>query len=192
MGWKVPKIINGDLGPIEPFALSVLSGILDGNQNTRLNRILVKQKRISSGVGASYDADARGEQLFFISGTLLAGKKPELFESEVKKIISDIAKNGVQAAELERVKIAVTASQVYKRDSVFGQAMEIGSSEMSGLSWKKIDQVSEKILDVTAEQVQEVASKYFQDAQLTIGILDPQQMSKKNPLGSQPPFVVKH
>ena len=192
MGWKVPKIINGDLGPIEPFALSVLSGILDGNQNTRLNRILVKQKRISSGVGASYDADARGEQLFFISGTLLAGKKPEMFESEVKKIISDIAKNGVQAAELERVKIAVTASQVYKRDSVFGQAMEIGSSEMSGLSWKKIDQVSEKILDVTAEQVQEVASKYFQDAQLTIGILDPQQMSKKNPLGSQPPFVVKH
>jgi zinc protease len=143
-------------------------------------------------VGASYDADARGEQLFFISGTLLAGKKPELFESEVKKIISDIAKNGVQAAELERVKIAVTASQVYKRDSVFGQAMEIGSSEMSGLSWKKIDQVSEKILDVTAAQVQEVASKYFQDAQLTVGILDPQQMSKKNPLGSQPPFVVKH
>jgi zinc protease len=63
---------------------------------------------------------------------------------------------------------------------------------MSGLSWKKIDQVSEKILDVTAAQVQEVASKYFQDAQLTVGILDPQQMSKKNPLGSQPPFVVKH
>ena len=70
--------------------------------------------------------------------------------------------------------------------------MEIGSSEMSGLSWKKIDQVSEKILDVTAAQVQEVASKYFQDAQLTVGILDPQQTSKKNPLGSQLPFIVKH
>jgi predicted Zn-dependent peptidase len=52
--------------------------------------------------------------------------------------------------------------------------------------------VNEKILDVTAAQVQEVASKYFQDAQLTVGILDPQQTSKKNPLGSQPPFVVKH
>jgi len=185
MGWKAPKVENGNMDVIDPWALEVLAGILDGNQNARLNRTLVIDKKISSGVGSSYEASGRGEQLFLIEGEMLPGKSPQLFEKEVKSILAKIAESGIQDQELQRVKIAVTAAQVYKRDSVFGQAMEIGANEMVGNSWKKIDLITEKIQAVTADQVKLVAKKYFTDDRLTVGILDPQPIDPAKKLANE-------
>jgi len=185
MGWKAPKITDGNIDVIDPWALEVLGGVLDGNQNTRLNRVLVKEQRISNGVNASYESVGRSEQLFMIYGSLLPGKSATLFETEVKKIIADIIKNGITPEELQRVKIAVTSSQIYKRDSVFGQAMEIGSAEIVGTSWKKIDLITDKIQAVTADQVRAVASRYFIDDHLTVGVLDPQPIDPKKKLANE-------
>ena len=184
MGWKVPKVINANIDVIDPWALEVLAGVLDGNENTRLNRILVKEKNISTGVNAGADAIGRSEQLFMISSVLAKGKTPAIFETEVKKIIADIAQNGIKPDELKRVKIAVTASQIYKRDSVFGQAMEIGSLEVVGIPWNKIDALTDKIRDVTADQVQAVAKKYLIDDRLTVGVLDPQPIDPQKKLAN--------
>jgi len=177
-------VIDANIDVVDPWALEVLAGVLDGNQNTRLNRILVKEKNISTGVNAGSDAIGRSEQLFMISTVLAKGKTPALFEAEVKKIIADIAQNGIKPDELKRVKIAVTASQIYKRDSVFGQAMEIGSLEVVGIPWNKIDALTDKIRDVTAEQVQAVAKKYLIDDLLTVGVLDPQPIDPQKKLAN--------
>ncbi len=193
MGWKAPKVINTDIEVIDPWALEVLAGVLDGNQNTRLNRILVKEKNISTGVNAGFDAIGRSEQLFMISASLAKGKTPAIFEEEVKKIIADIAKNGIKSDELKRVKIAVTASQIYKRDSVFGQAMEIGSLEIVGIPWNKIDTLTDKIRAVTADQVQAAAKKYLIDDRLTVGVLDPQPIDPQKKLANDRAAVsIKH
>ena len=83
-------------------------------------------------------------------------------------------------AELKRTKAQLVAGQVYKLDSMFGQAMEIGQMEAVGLSWKDVDTMLDRLQKVTAEEVQAVARKYFSDDALTVGILDPQ------PLDGQP------
>jgi len=113
-----------------------------------------------------------------ISGVLLPGKTPEMFESEVKRILKEIAQNGVKPEELKRVKIAVNAAQVYKKDSVFGQAMEIGELEMHDISWRQIDTIDEKLQSITSEQVQEVVKKFINDSQLTVGVLKPITLKK--------------
>ena len=136
-------------------------------------------------MGSSYEASGRGEQLFLIEGEMLPGKSPQLFEKEVKSILAKIAESGIQDQELQRVKIAVTAAQVYKRDSVFGQAMEIGANEIVGNSWKKIDVMTEKIQAVTADQVKLVAKKYFTDDHLTVDILDPQPIDPAKKLANE-------
>ncbi len=179
LGWKVPKIVNGQIDQLEPFAIDVLTGILDGNQNARFSRQLVNEKKIVSSVGTGYEGFLRGQSLLTISGVLLPGKTPEMFELEVKKILKDIAQNGVKPEELQRVKIAVMASQVYKKDSVFGQAMEIGSLEMNGISWQQIGVIDEKLQAITSEQVQAVVQKYIDDSQLTVGVLKPIAINKK-------------
>jgi zinc protease len=70
--------------------------------------------------------------------------------------------------------VRILSEQIYKRDSIFGQAMEIGSNETIGFSWKDIDPMLERMQSITPEQVQMVAKKYLVDDGLTVGILDPQ------------------
>ena len=71
------------------------------------------------------------------------------------------------------------ASQTYKLDSMFAQAMEIGQLETAGVPYAADRRILEKLQAVTADQVREVAKKYFRDDQLTIAELDPQPLPDK-------------
>jgi zinc protease len=51
--------------------------------------------------------------------------------------------------------------QIYKLDSMFAQAMEIGQLEAVGIPYTQNRRMLEKLQEVTAEQVQAVARKYF-------------------------------
>jgi zinc protease len=71
--------------------------------------------------------------------------------------------------------------------------MEIGTSEIVGVSWKKVDGMIEKIKAVTSSQVQEVAKKYFIDDRLTIGVLDPQPLDpQKKMVNDRAAASIKH
>ena len=65
--------------------------------------------------------------------------------------------------ELRRVKAQAIAGQVPKRDSLMGQAMEIGMLEAVGLSWRDEPKMMEMIRSVTADEVQSVAKRYFSE-----------------------------
>jgi zinc protease len=67
---------------------------------------------------------------------------------------------------------------VYRRDSFFAQAMELGELESSGLSFHDADRIPERLKAVTAEQVRSVAEKYLGDDTLTVALLDPQPLSR--------------
>ena len=87
---------------------------------------------------------------------------------------------GVSPDELARVKTQIIAGQVYKRDSMFAQAMELGGVEAAGLNWRDLDTIIDRLRSVTPEEVQEVARKYFRDDTLTVAVLDPQPLPEKN------------
>ena len=174
MAWKVPKLQPGKLDDPEPYALELLSAVLDGYDNARLNRQLVKQERVVNDVGVGYDMISRGPELFLISANMAKGKTVEQAESSIRKALKEVADQGILESELKRIKVRTLANQIYKRDSIFGQAMEIGSTEMAGFSWREIDLMLEKMQAITPSQVQAVAKKYLVDEGLTIGVLDPQ------------------
>ena len=174
MAWKVPKLEVGSLDNNEPYALELLSAVLDGYDNARLNRTLVKQERVVNDVGVGYDMISRGPELFFISSSMAKGKTVEQAEKSIRKALKEVVDKGILESELKRVKVRILSDQIYKRDSIFGQAMEIGSTEMAGFSWKDIDVMLEKMQTITPAQVQAVAKKYLVDEGLTIAVLDPQ------------------
>jgi len=62
-----------------------------------------------------------------------------------------------------------------------GQAMEIGYLESAGLSWRDEDRLLEGLRAVTADEVQAVARRYFDDASLSIARLDPQPLGEQRP-----------
>jgi zinc protease len=172
LAYKVPKLMDVEADD-DAFALDVLAAVLDGYDNARLPAKLVRTDRIANSVDAGYDGTARGPVMFMLSGEPTRDTSPEQLEAALRAEVERIAKEGVSADELKRVKAQLIARQVYKRDSVFGQAMEIGSMEMSGLSYRQIDRIVERLAAVTPAQVQAVAQKYFSDDRLTVATLVP-------------------
>lgn len=93
----------------------------------------------------------------------------------LKAEVARIAREGVRPAELQRVKTQWRASDVYKRDSVFGQAQELGSYWVQGLGLDGGDRLMAALDTITPADVQRVATRYFSDDQLTTGVLVPAQ-----------------
>ena len=176
MAWKMPNLRDVEKDD-DVHALDVLAAVLDGYDNARLPAKLVRTDRVANSVDASFEPVARGPVLFTLSGVPAKDATVGQLEQALRTELARIASDGVSPEELRRVKSQLIASQVYKRDSVFGQAMEIGSMEIAGISFRQIDRIIEKLGAVTPEQVKVVAQKYFSDEQLTIATLHPLPVS---------------
>jgi len=173
LAFKTPSLRNVEKDS-DPYALEVLAAVLDGYDNARLNARLVRSAKVANSAGASYSALARAPiVLFTLEGMPAEGTSTEQLEKLLRAEVTRVAKEGVSPQELSRVKAQLVAQQVYKRDSIFEQAMEIGSFEMSGLSHRNIDRYIDKLKAVTPAQVQAVAVKYFGDDGLTVATLAP-------------------
>ena len=180
MGYHVPAIKNV-IRDWEPYALEMLESVLDGHASARLNKVLVRENHIANSANASYSAVARGPSIFFLSAAPSAGRTVGEIEKALRGEIDKIIQQGITEEELARAKAQVVASHVYQRDSIFSQAMQIGRLESIGLSFRDIDLILEKLKMVNAEQIREVAKKYFDDDNLTVGVLDPQPLEHKTP-----------
>jgi len=174
MGYHVPALNDAEKD-WEPYALQILAGVLDGNPSARLNQNLVRQSQVAVDVGAGYDMIERGRQAIFeIEGTPSEGKSAADIEAALLQQIELIKDSGVTNEELDRVKAQVIAADVYQRDSMFYQGMQIGQLEISGFSWKILKDYPARLQAVTPEQVQAVARKYLVKDNLTVATLDPQ------------------
>ncbi len=174
MGYKVPVLASlPEDRQWEAYALTVLAGILDGGESARLSARLIRGSQVATSVGAGYDLYDRLPTLFMFSGIPSQGQDLDALEQALHKEIQILQKELASAEELERVKTQVTADAIYERDSMFYQAMQIGLLETVGLGWKYLDQYVERIRQVTAEQVREVAKKYLVAKHLTIARLHP-------------------
>jgi zinc protease len=174
MGYHVPALNDPDKD-WEPYALEVLAGVLSGNPAARLNQSLVRDTQLAVDVSAGYDLMSRGRlSLFELDGTPSEGKTVGEVEAALVQQIEKIKTSGVTTEELNRVKAGAIAADVYQRDSMFYQAMQIGTVETIGFPWKILDDYQVKLRAVTSEQVQQVAKKYLVKDNLTIATLDPQ------------------
>lgn len=178
MGYKAPVIRDIERDS-DPYALEMLASILDGHDAARFNKKLVREDKVALSVGIDYDDTARGPGMLYLHGTPSEGKTVADLEAALRAEIARVQKDGVSEQELKRAKAQLLAGQVYKLDSMFGQAMEIGQIESAGLPYQQVDRMLEKLQKVTAAEVQAVAKKYFNDDALTIGLLDPQPLDGK-------------
>ena len=172
MGWKVPVITTAET-EWEPYALDVLAGILSGTSSSRFSKELVREQQVAAGVSAYNNNFSRLDDMFIIGGTPAQGKSIDDLQTAIQQQLDALKITPVSDAELQRVKTQVVASEVYELDSVFYQAMQLGMLETIGLDWQLSEQYVDKIKAITAEQVQQVAQKYFIDDRLTVGELEP-------------------
>jgi zinc protease len=185
LAYKVPsyQALADSKDDADALALTVLSAVLDGYSGARLERALTQgPDRVADSAGSDNGLWGRGPQLFLLLGVPAQGKTAQQVEDALKAQVARIAREGITAAELARVKTQWVAGEVYKLDSLFNQARELGTQWAQGFAVDAGDQLIAQLRLVTAEQVQSVAQRYFGDDALTVATLLPQPPDKTRKL----------
>jgi zinc protease len=180
MGFKTPVIGQAN-EEWEPYALYVLSSVLDGGNSARLTRELVRGSGVAASAGASYRPYARFSGMFLLDGTPTDDHSVAEVEAALRDAVERLRSELVDAQELDRVVTQAVAGKVFEADSLFAQAMEIGVLETVGLDWRLIKTEIDALKAVTPEQVRTVAQRYLVDDNLTVATLVPLPMEEKTP-----------
>jgi zinc protease len=175
MAWHAP-VLRDWQNDTAPYALQILAGVLSGNDSARLQQALVKTQQIAVSTSAGYDAVSRGPGMFMIDATPAAGKSVGDLEKAIREQIERLQREGISEAELARVKAQVIAADVYQRDSLFYQAMQLGEYVTAGLPPAALEHRVDKLRAVSVQDVQAAAKQWLQDDQLSVGVLDPQPL----------------
>ncbi|MFZ2266154.1 MAG: pitrilysin family protein [Azonexus sp.] len=178
MGYKAPVLRDVERDSA-PYALEMLAAVLDGHDAARFKKKLVRETQVALDIGIDYESSVRGPGMFYFSGTPSEGKTVADLEAALRAEIVLVQKDGVSENELKRARAQLLAGQIYKQDSMFGQAMEIGQSESAGIPYQKLARQLEKLQQVSAADIQAAARRYFTDDTLTVGILEPQAVDGK-------------
>ena len=160
MSYNVPSLTTADHQD-DFYALTMLGGVLDGGISARMESNLVRGQRLAAGLGAGYDGLQRGNGTFTITATPNPAVSLDQLEAAIKAEIEKIAEQPPSEAEMDRVRAGVLAEQIYQRDSVMGQAMELGTLSVLGLDWRLAGQFDDNLEAVTPEQVQQAARKWL-------------------------------
>jgi len=186
IGYKVP-VLKTASDEWEPYALEVLSGILDGGDSARLTRNLVRGAQVAASAGAGYSLYSRQSSLFLLDATPANSTGIPTLEAALQEQVKQLQETPVTGEELARVKAQVVASDVFQKDSIMNQAMQIGQLEAVGLDWSLMDEYVVRINAVTAAQVQAVARKYLVAQRQTVAVLKPLPMDAgRKPQSSLP------
>ena len=165
----------------EVYALEVLAGILDGGKSARFASNLIRGREIAASVDLDYNMISRLDDLLTVSGTPANGHSIAEMETALKEEIEKLKTQRISDEELQRVKNQVVAEDIYQRDAIFYQGMILGIFETVGIDWRYSEEYVEKVNQVTAEQVQEVAKKFLVDDRLTVAVLEPLPIEKNAP-----------
>lgn len=171
-GYPVPSVKTTTL-VWEPYALEIIAGILDGGESGRFAKNLIRGTQVASGANAFYNLYTRYPTQFIFLGVPSQSHTVDEVKAAILKEIKKLQTEAVGPAELQRVKTQIIAQKTYEKDSIFGQAMELGLLETIGLGWKTAGSYAENINQITAKQVQDTATRYFQENSMTEARLRP-------------------
>ena len=179
IGYTVPSVKTAaSERATEPYALEIITGILGISGNGRFSQQLEHGKQIANSTDVFYNLYARYQTQFIIYGTPSQSHTLDDLKQGLYAEIKRLQTVPVSVQELQRIKTQIIAQKTFERDSIFGQAMELGLLETVGLGWETAEKYVDRINNITAEQIQTTAQRYFQDNNATEAELIPQRNAK--------------
>jgi len=180
IGYLVPGV-NTAKNSFEPYALEVIASILDAGDSSRFAKNLIRGNHIASGAVAYYNLYTRYQTQFIIYGAPSQNHTLDELEKSFLAEINELKTTPISTKELQRVKNQIIAQKTFEKDSIFGQAMELGLLETVGIGWQKANDYTQAINAVTTEQIQQTAQRYFQENNMTVAELTPLPQNKVTP-----------
>jgi zinc protease len=172
IGYTVPSVTTAKK-PWEPYALELIAGILDAGDGARLTKNIIRNKHIAAGAEVYYNLYSRYQTQFLVYGTPSQNYTVQDLQKALFSELDAIKNKPISTQELQRIKNQIIAQKTFEKDSIFGQAMELGLLETIGIGWKSAESYNQEINKVTASQIQQTAKDYFQEDNSTVAELKP-------------------
>jgi zinc protease len=166
-----PMVVLSSLlgGASSPIAWGGARGL---GRSSRLYRALIDGE-IASSVSAGYELTL-DPYLFAIDATLRTGVEPERAEHAILAEIERIQRDGVPSDELAGTKRQLHAQVVYSLEGVTNQGFALGFMSLVAHDPATWETFPLALQNVTAEDVQRVASTYLVERHRTTGWFIPQ------------------
>jgi zinc protease len=182
IGYLVPSVRTAkDAEAYEPYALELIAGILDAGESSRFAKNLIRGNHVATSADAYYNPNTRYQTQFIIYGAPSQNHTINDLQNSLFDELDNLKKNRVSDKELQKIKNQIIAQKTFEKDSLFGQASELGLLETTGIGWKKASNYTTAINAITPDQVQQTAQRYFQEKNMTKAILEPQKQDKVAP-----------
>lgn len=142
-------------------ALTILSEILGGGTTSYLAEKLQFDAQIATYTGAFYDGTALDDTTFSLVAVPAAGVSLQETEDALDQALSDFMTAGVDAEQLDRIKLQLRASQIYARDNADQVANRYGKALAIGLTVEDVQAWPDILEAVTADDIMQAAAAVF-------------------------------
>ena len=142
-------------------ALALLADILGDGQASVLQRKLQFETQEALYASASYSGVSLDTTSFAVYIVPSADVSLEDAEAALDRAIAEFMEEGVDEAQLDRLKTQYRAAGIYAQDSVNGLANAYGRALTSGLTLKDIHEWPDIIQSITAEEILAAARDVF-------------------------------
>lgn len=168
--YLAPERNTGD--QTQAAALTMLAELLGGNgQTSVLGRKLQFEQQKAIYTSAFYDGMSLDQTTFGL--VIVPSEGVSLTEGEalLDTAVTEFIEEGVDAEQFERIKMQLRAALIYEQDDVQALANRYGSALTSGLTIKDVQDWSQILQDVTAEDVIKAAGLLLDKKQAVTGWL---------------------
>ncbi len=140
-------------------ALTLLAEILGGGTTSYLTEKLQFDRQIAVYSGASYHGLSLDDTTFSITVVPREGVSLKDAETALDETLAAFMKQGIDADQLDRIKMQLRASQIYKRDNVEGIANRYGAALASGLTIADVQAWPDILQSITGDQIMAAAKQ---------------------------------
>ena len=161
---KIPDFKHKD-----HVALSALSELLSSGKSSRLQRVLVDEKKMVNQI-YGYAMQSRDPSVFLFLAVCNPGIKAESVEAEILAINENLRKMGIDERELEKIKINTRADFIHSLESSSELASLYGSYFAKG-DIAPLTEYEDRIQSLTKEDILHVIKSYLTPQTSTTVIL---------------------
>lgn len=160
----------GRAADADTLAMRVLLNILADGDSSRLHQQLVEDSGLALSVG-SYLLRGFDPGLAYFYLTLPPDADVAAVESALRSALDDVANNGVLETELQKARNIMIADYWRRLATINGKAAALGEAEVFMGSYEHAFLLPDALAAVAADDIKAIASKVFQQKQMTVGVL---------------------
>jgi zinc protease len=170
--YKVPPRLTAD-----DDALQVLGTVLSSGRSSRLFQKIVREQQLAPNVSAGRDG-AIGPGLFRVIGTVAPGKTADALEAAIYAEIDRVKNGPIEEWEIEKARNNAKRGVVGGLTSSLQRAIQLAEFAASYGDTSLINQRVDRLMKVTAADVQRVARTYLVPENRTVVTTTPKSQIK--------------